>query len=279
MKHYGWIFLVQLLVQTALPAQDNNMSASTVRSFEVNGVEFRMVLVEKDVFAMGAQDGDSTAPNLDRYARPNEYPVHYVSIGSDFFIGETEVTQQLWMAVMRDNPSRRHCKKRPVDNVTWNDVQAFIETVNRLTGLRFRLPTEEEWEFAARGGNQSRSHVFSGCDHYKKAFWCSENSRHARRAGKSVPNEFGIYDMSGNVWEWCQTCYAYYDNERCEPVKGNEPLYVIRGGCWYFPAHSCRITWRGKRFANSKTHFGGFRLCMDASAVSAASESTRSVDE
>ncbi len=281
MKRYGWLLLVFILLRASLLAQEGGLTVSpaSVRSFEVNGVEFRMIKVEKGAFAMGAQNRDTTSFNFDRYAQANEYPVHYAGIGGDFFIGETEVTQQFWKAVMQDNPSRRRCKKRPVDNVTWDDVQVFLEALNRITGQQFRLPTEEEWEFAARGGNQSRGHLYSGSDHHKKAFWCAENSRHARRVGKGKPNELGIYDMSGNVWEWCQTRYAYYDNERREPVKGSVPLYVIRGGCWYFPAQSCRNTWRGKRFANSKTHFGGFRLCIGASAVTTVQESIPTNDE
>lgn len=269
MKKKGLFFVFIFLLSLIAWGQDGvvDVAPSAVRTFAVNGVEFRMVLVEKGAFWMGGQNVDTASLNFDHYARPDEYPVHYMRIDNDFFIGETEVTQRLWKAVMHDNPSRRRCKKRPVDNVSWNDVQLFLEELNRLTGMAFRLPTEEEWEFAARGGVRSRGHLYSGADAYRKAFWCEANSRHARRVAKGMPNELGIYDMSGNVWEWCQTRYAYYDKERREPVSGDVPLYVIRGGCWYFPTQFCRNTWRGKRFANLKAHYGGLRLCLDAQAV------------
>ena len=173
-------------------------------SFTVNGVLFEMVRVEGGTFRMGAtseQGGD---------AERDEKPVHSVKLNT-FYIGKTEVTQALWQAVMGSNPSHFKGADLPVENVTWYDCQNFIQKLKSLTGQKFRLPTEAEWEFACRGGNKSRGYKYSGSNNLGSVAWYNGNSGgKTRPVGTKAPNELGIYDMSGNVWEWCNDWYADY---------------------------------------------------------------------
>ena len=161
--------------------------------YSVNGVEFTMMPVEGGTFKMGNE-----------YGEDDEMPVHEVKLHS-FSIGQTEVTQELWEAVMGSDPSNWKGPKLPVEKVTKDDCLAFIAKLNQLTGLQFRLPTEAEWEFAARGGNQSKGYTYSGSNDLWEVAWFSSNSdRKTHEVAMMAPNRLGIYDMSGNVWEWCQ---------------------------------------------------------------------------
>lgn len=229
-----------------------------------------MVRVEKGGFWMGAQHMDTAEFNYDRFSQTDELPVHYVAINEDFYIGQTEVTQKLWKAVMDYNPSRKKCPKRPVTNVSYYEVQEFIHILDSLTGMRFRLPTEEEWEYAARGGKNSRGYVYSGSNEAERVAWFNGNTRALKKVKKRSPNELGIYDMSGNVWEWCSTKYHYYDKDRNASLGKDGQMYCIRGGAWQLPKTSCRVSWRGKRLPDLKNSFGGFRLCLDAKYVKEA---------
>lgn len=259
-------FLVGFFVFAAISlfAQD---SIPVPTSYNVNGVTFKMILVGKGSFWMGAQHIDTAEFNYDRYSQNDEVPVHHVSINEDFYIGQTEVSQKLWKAVMGYNPSKKKCGKKPVTNVSYIEVQEFIRILDSLTGMHFRLPTEEEWEYAARGGNTSRGYVYSGGNETKKTAWHNGNTRRLRKCGKKRPNELGIYDMSGNVWEWCSTTYRYYDKERNARLGKEGSMQVIRGGAWQLPESSCRVAWRGKRLPDLQNSFGGFRLCLDARYV------------
>lgn len=251
-----------LLAQTSLFAQD---SIPAPTSYNVNGVTFKMVHVEKGSFWMGAQHKDTAEFNYDRYSQDDEMPVHHVSIAEDFYIGQTEVTQKLWKAVMGYNPSKKKCcDKLPVTNVSFIEIQEFMTILDSLTGMKFRLPTEEEWEFAARGGNLSKNYVYSGGNETKKVAWHYGNTSKLRKCGKKRPNELGLYDMSGNVWEWCTTKYRYYDKQRNARLGKEGDMYIIRGGAWQLPETSCRVAWRGKRLPDLQNSFGGFRLCLDA---------------
>jgi len=230
--------------------------------FTVNGVTFKMVAVEGGTFMMGAADNDTEAWD-------NEKPAHQVKLSS-YSIGETEVTQALWQAVMGDNPSYfQGDLNRPVDDVSWNACQTFISKLNELTGKSFRLPTEAEWEFAARGGNLSQGYKYSGSNDIEEVAWYKLNAEYVSAETRAVatksPNELGLYDMSGNVWEWCQDWYksTYYSNSPTVnptgPVSGS--IHVFRGGCWLSYPLSCRVLRRGEDpyYAN---HVLGLRLAL-----------------
>ena len=207
------------------------------KSFTVNGVSFTMVPVEGGTFTMGATSEQGS------YARGNEKPAHRVTLSS-YYIGETEVTQELWQAVMGNNPSDFKGSNRPVECVSWDDCQVFIRKLNSLTGKNFRLPTEAEWEFAARGGNKSQGYRFSGGNDLGTVGWYSENSGHPVKTKK--PNELGIYDMSGNVLEWCHDWDGAYNvgsqTDPTGPTSGSDR--VCRGGCWSSDAMGCRVSYR-----------------------------------
>ena len=198
------------------------------QTFTVNGVSFDMIAVEGGTFTMGATEEQG------RYASESEKPAHLVMLSS-FYIGKTEVTQELWRAVMGSNPSGFPDNRRPAEKVSWNDCQEFITKLNELTGKTFRLPTEAEWEYAARGGNKSQGYLFSGSNTYEDVAWynCDQTSTVATKA----PNELGIYDMSGNVSEWCSDWYDdyYYSNSpQSNPTGPETGTYrVTRGGSWY----------------------------------------------
>ena len=257
---FGLLFcaLVALVAQDTLPAPT---------SYRVNKVSFNMVRVEKGGFWMGAQHMDTAEFNYDRYSLTDELPVHYVTMSEDYYIGQTEVTQKLWKAVMGYNPSAKKCSKRPVTNVNYFEVQEFLRRIDSITGMKFRLPTEEEWEYAARGGKYSKGYIFSGSNEVDRVAWHNGNASKLKKVKKRATNELGIYDMSGNVWEWCSSRYRFFDKERNATLGKDGEMYCIRGGGWQLPKTSCRVSWRGKRLPDLKNSFGGFRLCLDAKYV------------
>ena len=226
--------------------------AAVTETFTVNGVSFTMVEVEGGTFTMGATAEQGSA------AQKDEKPAHQVTLSS-YSIGKTEVTQELWQAVMGSNPSYYIGNmNRPVECVSWEDCQTFITKLNEMTGKTFRLPTEAEWEFAARGGNQSNGYRYAGSHNVDDVAWYSNNSGSVTRpVGTKCMNELGLYDMSGNVWEWCQDWYGGYSNEAQTNPTGPEegyPYRVIRGGSWLNAATVCRVSRRG-----SEVQFGGIR--------------------
>ena len=178
------------------------------KTFTVNGVSFTMVQVKGGTFVMGADDNDTEA-------RPDERPKRMVQV-SDYYIGKTEVTQELWDAVMNNNPSSFSGINKPVERVSWNECKEFISRLNALTGQRFRLPTEAEWEFAARGGNKSNGYLYAGSNNINEvAWWGFEKGGNnvnytTQPVAQLAPNELGLYDMSGNVFEWCNDWYSGY---------------------------------------------------------------------
>lgn len=249
-------------------AQDKNPSETVSCEFlvvdaetiTVNGVSFNMMKVDGGTFMMGATDDDAEA-----IAR--EKPLHEVTV-SDFCIGETEVTQALWVAVMGDNPSNYAGEESlPVEQVSWDDCQLFIAKLNELTGREFRLPTEAEWEFAARGGNLSQGSKFAGGNDIEAVAWYRENANDMTHlVATKTPNELGLYDMSGNVFEWVQDWYGsnYYANSPLENPTGPETgsLHLARGGGWYASTKGCRVCYRlivAGDFTNSDT---GLRLAL-----------------
>ena len=199
-----------------------------------------------------------------------EDPIHEVKLDS-FYIGKYPVTQGLWTAVMQDNPSFFDGDSRPVETVSWEDAQQFLEKLNELTGKAYRLPTEAEWEYAARGGNQSHGYEYAGSNKLKEVGWYWENSHVETKAvGLKYPNELGIYDMSGNVWEWCRDWYSGKYYEECYKlgivenpqglVKGT--ARVVRGGSWGYVPEYCRCKYRGYGWSEDHIITFGFRLAL-----------------
>lgn len=242
---------------------DRQKEEAGPKVFEVDGVQFTMVYVAGGTFNMGATSEQSA------YADADESPVHSVTL-SGFFIGQTEVTQELWMTVMDSNPSDFYGSQRPVENVTWSDCQRFISKLNSKTGRHFRLPTEAEWEYAARGGQRSSHYKFAGSDYLDNVAWYYDNAYSSydssdygtHNVATKSPNELGIYDMSGNVWELCQDWYGegyYKRSPKTNPKGPSSGSYrVRRGGSWGSNdcySNHCRVSNRGV-FAPGN-HFDG----------------------
>ena len=241
----------------------------------INDYVNSMVYVEGGAFTMGAtsEQGDD--------AFDEEKPAHEVTLSS-YYIGQTEVTQELWEAVMGSNPSYFKGAKRPVEQVSWNDCQEFIRKLNEKTGKQFRLPTEAEWEYAARGGNHSKGYKYSGSNNIDDVAWYGDNSGDkTHNVSTKKFNELGIYDMSGNVAEWCSDWYRedYYkstpnDNPQ-GPSSGSdvnfcggareetsaEGFRVCRGGARITLAEYCRVS---RRDCSEPDNFGsiGLRLAL-----------------
>lgn len=225
--------------QTNNNTATNRNTTATTKTFTANGVEFTMVYVQGGTFTMGA----TSEQGSDAYDW--EKPTHRVTL-SNYYIGQTEVTQALWQAVMGNNPSHFRGANKPVESVSYNDCKAFISKLNSLTGQNFRLPTEAEWEFAARGGNRSRGYKYAGSDNLSTVAWYDGNSGYATHpVAQKSPNELGLYDMSGNVWEWCNDWYGdYSSNAQTNPQGPYSGSYrVLRGGS-YILARYCRVSYR-----------------------------------
>ena len=221
----------------------------------VNGIEYPMVYVAGGSFMMGSDDSDAFG---------DEKPVHRVTLSS-YRIGKYEVTQELWEAVMGNNPSGFKGVRRPVDNVSWNDCQEFIRKLNSLTGQNFRLPTEAQWEFAARDGNSSSGYKYSGSNYIDNVAWYNGKSGSStHNVGTKSPNELGIYDMSGNVREWCSDWYASYGSSSVyDPVGSSSGSNrVTRGGGWNSNAKYCRVSFRNYIPPDYRYNFLGLRLCL-----------------
>lgn len=235
-------------------------------TFNVDGVSFKMIAVKGGTFKMGSNDSD---------ANEDEKPIHDVALSS-YYIGETQVTQNLWIAVMGNNPSYFKGDNLPVEGVSWNDCQKFISKLNSMTGQNFRLPTEAEWEYAARGGQKSFGYKYSGSNNIDEVGWYDDNS-HTRigwfgvKKGKQTysvatkkSNELGIYDMSGNVYEWCSDWYGSYSSKsQTNPAGPNSgSSRVGRGGGWFSDARRCRSSLRGGFTPDFNENYVGLRLVL-----------------
>ena len=229
------------------------------KTFTVKGVTFTMVAVEGGTFMMGATSEQGSE------AYDDEKPVHQVTLSS-YYIGQTEVTQALWEAVMGKNPVKYDFgDNRPVTNVSWDDCQDFVIKLNQLTGKRFRLPTEAEWEYACRGGKKSRGYKYSGSNTIDDVAWYTSNSSgETHPVATKSPNELGIYDMSGNVWEWCQDWKGSYSNAaQTNPTGASSGSYrVNRGGSWRSSAKYCRSSYRSYGTPGYRGSHLGLRLAL-----------------
>lgn len=258
MKHRNILTLILLLATLTVAAQSSTPTPNMDQTFIVNGVAFKMIYVEGGTFTMGCTSEQESGCLSD------EKPAHSVTL-SDFWIGETEVTQALWHAVMWNHPSALKGDNRPVEQVSWNDCQEFIQKLNEMTGETFRLPTEAEWEYAARGGNKSLHYKYAGSNTISNVAWYTNNNSSGTHPVKDKQaNELGLYDMSGNVWEWCSDWYGSYSSSAqtnpAGPSSGS--VHVFRGGSWDFHAKDCRVTRRLAIPHDYGTFNIGFRLSL-----------------
>ena len=246
------------------PSSTGGVGEKKSTTYKVNGVSFTMVGVEGGTFNMGL---------LARFF-DSEENFRRVTL-SGYSIGQTEVTQELWQAGMGSNPSHfTGNPQRPVENVSWNACQNFISKLNKLTGKNFRLPTEAEWEFAAGGGNKSQNYIFSGSNNIYDVAWFDENVRNRyssdspdygpHAVAMNKPNELGLYDMSGNVFEWCQDWYGPYNNgTQTNPTGPSTGSYrVMRGGSWIHGMDWCIVTNRTWDAPSFNEWYLGLRLAL-----------------
>ncbi|MBQ5524537.1 MAG: SUMF1/EgtB/PvdO family nonheme iron enzyme, partial [Paludibacteraceae bacterium] len=199
----------------------------------------KFIKIQKDtlgVYKMGSESG-----------RENEKPMHNVTFTKSYYMAEFEVTQKQWQSIMGSNPSADKGDDLPVNNVSYSDVFAFIKKLNEATGREFRLPTEAEWEYAARGGNKSRGYKYSGSNNIGDVAWYTSNvSSETHPVKTKQANELGLYDMSGNVWEWCQDWFGGYSRDKQTNPQGsqNGSYRVRRGGSWYHDSNVSRTSFR-----------------------------------
>ena len=296
MKKYSFLYLIPVLLMLVVPFQtsaddfvrgdcneDGNVTIADVTTlidyllsgswvdnptqpadgdvftYYVNSVPFNMVYVEGGTFWMGATDEQAGDYSGD------ETPVNRVHLSS-YYIGQTEVTQELWREVMGTNPSNFLGNiKRPVEQVTWNDCQTFLTRLNELTGMNFRLLTEAEWEFAARGGNKSQGYKYAGGNTIGTVAWYISNASNTTHpVATKAPNELGLYDMSGNVDEWVNDRYGVYTSgEKTDPTGPTTgSSRVNRGGGWDGGATYCRVSYRGNGMPTSTSYHLGLRLAL-----------------
>ena len=230
------------------------------KAIEINGIDFVLVEVPAGEFRMGC----STGAGLE-----HEYPQHKVAITRPFYLGKYEVTQSQWIKVMGSNPSYFKSSGLPVENISWNDVQSFITKLNAMTGQKFRLATEAEWEYACRAGSDAQYCFGDDENKLDEYAWYSNNSEsRTHPVGQKKPNEFGLYDILGNVWEWCADRYSntYYSvspkNDPKGPASGKDR--ILRGGCWSSSTIGIRSANRYYKTPTHKYADTGFRIAQDA---------------
>ena len=239
-------------------ASGTSSSGNTITIPVKNGISIDMVRVEAGTFTMGA-----TAEMKDPFDW--EKPTHQVTLTNDYYIGKYEVTQALWQAVMGNNPSYFKGGNLPVEQVSWDDCQEFLSKLNSITGKKFRLPTEAEWEYAARGGKKSRGYQYSGSNNLSDVAWYDRKSNNKTHAvGTKQSNELGIYNMSGNVCEWCQDLFEEYSSSsQVNPTGANSGSHrVFRGGSWNGYARYCRSSYRNSISPDGRGYDFGLRLVL-----------------
>ena len=223
-------------------------------------LSINMAYVEGGTFTMGAMEGDTQA-------NANEKPAHQVTLNYDYYMAQTEVTQALWKTVMGNdnNPSTIKGDNLPVNNVLWEEAQAFVEKLSQTTGQNFYLPTEAEWEYAARGGKKSKGYLYAGSNKVDEVAWYNSNSGGVTHpVAQKMSNELGIYDMSGNVWEWCSDWLAPYTAEAqlnpTGPATGE--CHVYHGGGWDHSQSYCRSSHRRITISGYVQQALGLRVVM-----------------
>lgn len=245
-------------IETIEVAHGGSKDYSFTLSNTVDPFEGQLVFVKGGTFKMGDLSGDGSR---------EETPVHQVTV-NDFYMGKFEVTQSQWESIMGSNPSHFNgCPNCPVERVSWIDVQEFLVKLNELTGKSYRLPTEAEWEYAAKGGSKSRGFLYSGKNNVNFVAWYSGNSGNKTNpVGQKEPNELGIYDMSGNVWEWVNDWFDYYTETPKDNPTGpdNGDGRIVKGGSWFGHAGGNRVSCRGSDEPVNKRSYIGFRIVVSA---------------
>ena len=283
-KHYLWygviatvLIAVTLSVLFLLKGGDSNNDSTKIthlepqKDFVVNGLSFRMQLVKGGSFSMGAQRDNPNLPGFDEDAAEDESPVHEEKVNS-FYMLESEVTQAFWKSIMGEEPIEKEGWTEalgkgddyPAYNISWNDTQVFLKKLDSLTQKQFRLPTEAEWEYAARGGH-STSYKYSGSDHIEYVCWYAKNATKTSPVKNRQENELHLYDMSGNVWEWCNDNYSSYSSTGTKTKIDtlHQKDHVCRGGSWGSGEWRCRVSTRKYRKADHVSKHLGFRIVLD----------------
>ena len=282
--------LIVLCCFLALQSCNNdNVKNETINGFDINWTGnlnknekdairemiSNMVKVDGGTFYMGAQSDSVEYLNYDENATSWEAPVHEVTV-SPFFINKYEVTQNLWEAIMGATPNNESSMqwekeygkgdKYPAYRISYKEVETFIGKLNEFTGLNFALPTEAQWEYAARGGKDTQYTLYAGGDNVIEFAWIDSNSDKCSEIGMKYPNALGLYDMSGNVWEMCQDWYCQYTEEAVTDPVGeeyNQGYKVFRGGSWNTNAQQARVTARYQQGIHYRDYNTGFRLVLE----------------
>ena len=240
------------VAQTQAAGEEPNKAAADKLT---NSIGMQLRLIKPGSFLMGSTRGDT-----------DEAPVHQVTLTKPFYIGAYEVTQAQYEQIMGSNPSHFRGPQRPVEQVSWNDAQAFCQKLSAQENRSYRLPTEAEWEYACRAG--STTEYYWGSSFYPRYAWSHDNSNaETHDVGQRLPNAWQLFDMSGNVWEWCQDRRGQYspsgaaETDPTGPVEGN--TRALRGGSWYSEADTCRSASRDKNAPDNRHHTFGFRVVLE----------------
>ena len=253
---------------TITEGQTATLEATLSKQAPIDNSFCEMVFVKGGTFTMGATEEQGSD------AWTIEKPAHSVTV-SDFYIGKYEVTQAQWKAIMGNNPSKRIGDDLPVERVSWGDIQEFIRKLYQKTGRKYRLPTEAEWEYAARGGANSGGYKYSGSNDIGAVAWYKDNSDgKTYPVGQKQPNELGLYDMCGNVMEWCQDWFSssyYFNGPQTNPIGPNRgSRRILRGGGWNYSARFCRVSFRANSTLWDRDDYFGFRLVCEPSTTKEA---------